>query len=199
MATKTENDKRTELNALREAVEEAFGQKITGPKSFNELRNFLYSRTGQFLGMTTLKRIWNYIEDDTIIRDTTLSILAKAIGYEDLTDFKNHRSGYSKNEIKISSSPKFNKYIDVKTDLQAGDELKIYWYPGRECHIRYLGDMQFEILTVKNSRLKVGDKFLCHLILPGHPLYLSSLTRANSQPMAYICGKLHGGIQVERL
>lgn len=197
--TQIGNKEKSSIIAIRKAVEDSFGEQITGPKSIEKLRFFLFRRTGQFLGTTTLKRIWNYISGGDNHRYTTLSVLARAIGYEDFLDFCRSRESSGGMEREISSTPKFNKFIDVNRDLKTDDELKIFWYPGRECRVRYLGGMQFEVMEAKNTRLRVGDKFFCHLILPNHPLYLSSLTRGDSQPMAYICGKIHGGIQIELL
>lgn len=192
-----ESTKITEnVDALCRAVEEAMGEPVTGPKSFERLRTFLYRRTGQYIGMTTLKRIWKYIEAPYNARIDTLSILAKAVGYIDYMDFlkaNEHKS----TKTRISSSPKFGRTIDVLKDLTEGNEIQLYWHPGRECLVKYLGNMKFEVLSSKNTRIKPGDTFFCHLIPAGHPLYLSSLTRKNCEPVAYICGKMHGGIQFE--
>lgn len=184
--------------ALCHAVQLACGEKITGPKSFERLRTFLYKRTNQYVGITTLKRIWGYIDTPYNPRQDTLSILARAVGYSDYDDFLK-ASESATSETRISSSPKFGRSIDVINDLTIGDQIKLYWHPGRECHVKYLGNMQFEVLESQNTRIKPGDTFFCHLILAGHPLYLSSLTQGDKQPVAYICGKLHGGIQFEHL
>lgn len=194
-----ESTKITEnVDSLCHAVEVALGIKISGPKSFECLRTFIYNRTGQYIGLTTLKRIWKYIDATHKTRHDTLSILARAVGFADYDDFLKVNK-HNSTETRISSSPKFGRSIDVINDLQEGDELKLYWHPERECHVKYLGNMQFEVLSSKNTRIKAGDTFFCHLILAGHPLYLSGLSRKNSAPMAYICGKLHGGIQFEIL
>lgn len=192
--TETEN----EVTALRKHIEEAFGQKITGPKSYDALQNFISRRTGQYISTTTLKRIWGYIDEPLKTRETTLSLLAQSIGYTDWKNFINRREGHTV-EKAVQSSPHFGRNIDVLKDLKADDELILYWNPGRECHVRYLGDMRFEVLASAKTRLKPGTTFVCHLILAGHPLYLSSVVVGNSAPMAYICGKLNGGIQFEVL
>lgn len=197
--TKNGNDEEGAIRTLRKAVEDSFGEKITGPKSIENLRQYIFRRTSQYIGTTTLKRIWNYIRGGENLRDSTLSVLARSIGYEDFSDFCRSLETAGGKECEISSSPKFNKFIDVNRDLTPDDELKIFWYPGRECRVRYLGGMQFEVVEAKNTRLMAGDRFFCHLILPNHPLYLSSLTRGDSKPRAYICGKLHGGIRIELL
>lgn len=193
----TQTIDKSELKLLRDAVEEAFGEKISGPSSFNRLRIFLLRRTGNLLGQTTLKRIWGYVDTESNLRTSTLSVLAKAIGYSDMDEFVESHKSTSHSETRLSSSPKFNKYVDVNRDLKPGQTLKIFWYPARECVIRYLGGMRFEVVSAKNTRLRARDTFICHILIAGYPLYLSSLTRAGSEPTAYICGKLHGGIQIE--
>lgn len=187
------------ISDLRNAIEEALGCKIAGPKTFEQLRQFLFNRTGQYLGMTTLKRIWQYINDDKPlkVRPATLSVLAKSIGYKDWDDFSNRNKRVRTSDSSIASSPKFGRSIDVVNELHPADELTLYWSPGRECRIKYLGNLQFEVVSSKNTRLKPGNTFYCHLFLAGHPLYLSSLVQGDAAPVSYICGKLHGGIQFE--
>lgn len=187
-----------EIAALRKQIEEAFGQKIVGPKSFEALQNFISRRTGQYISTTTLKRIWGYIDEPLKTRETTLSLLAQSIGYTDWDNFITRRESHTV-EKAVQSSPHFGRSIDVLKDLNQGDEIKLYWNPGRECHLRYMGDMRFEVLSSSKTRLKAGTTFICHLILAGHPLYLSSVVIGSSEPMAYICGKLHGGVQFEYL
>ena len=185
-----------EITALRNQIEEAFGQKLTGPNSYEALQNFISRRTGQYVSTTTLKRIWGYIDEPLKTRETTLSLLAQSIGYTDWENFITRHETHIAEKV-VQSSPHFGRNIDVLKDLTVGDEVILYWHPGRECHVRYLGEMRFEVINSTKTRLKAGTTFVCHLILAGHPLYLSSVIMGASQPMAYICGKLHGGIQFE--
>lgn len=196
----TEITNEMELIALRAAIETALGKKIEGPSDFKELRLFLYQRTGQFISMSTIKRLWQYVDAPFGFRKNTLSVLVRAIGYESWENFLSRNM--NEGEAKVSSSPKFGRSVDVNRDLHPGDELKLFWQPGRECHVRYLGAMKFSVIDSKNTRIKAGDTFFCHLIIAGHPLYLSSLTSFENEDtpgVPYICGKLHGGIQFELL
>ena len=186
--------KQEDIRALIAAIEEAIGSKITGPKNFNRLMEFIKARTGEYISTTTLKRVWGYLDEPLNTRYNTLSTIARAIGYGDFNDFL-QRNDNAPSETKIPSGQKYGKMIDVITDLRPGDRVELFWTPGRECMVRYIGDMNFIVESSKLTRLKSQDTFRCHLILAGHPLYISGLRHGNAKPTAYICGKIHGGIQ----
>lgn len=190
--------KTEEIEALKKAVEEAVGMKFTTDPHFQELREIIFKRTGSYLSATTLKRLWGYLDEPLNPRDGSLSLLARSIGYTDWSGFlKRNRKDELRQEN--SSSPEISNYINVTHDLKVNDELLLYWYPERECKVRYLGELRFEVIEAKNTKLMVGDRFTTPLILPGHPLYLSNVERENMKPMAYICGKLAGGVNYRKL
>lgn len=186
-----------EISALKAHLEEMIGTKITTPKEFDRLGGFIQARTSEYISSTTLKRIWGYIDEPLQTRSTTLNILAKAVGYKSWEDFLSRNEGQT-SESKISSSPSFGSSINVMEDLEPGETIMLYWNPGRECLVKYLGGLSFEVVESKKTRLQPGDTFDCHLILSGHPLYLSKLVQNDQPPIAYICGKIHGGIQFKR-
>lgn len=186
-----------EIKALKSALEEALGMKVETPRHFDMLRKMVFNRTSEYISTSTLKRIWGYIGFSINTRTTTLSLLARTIGYKDWEDFRkrNEKGG---GEKKIPSSPKFGRSINVKRDLKTGDTIKLYWNPGRKCTVNYLGNMKFEVLESEKTRLVAGTTFYCHLIVAGHPLYLSEVKIGTGDPCAYMCGKLHGGVQFEK-
>lgn len=186
--------KKEDIEALKSAIEEAVGMKFITSGHFDQLRQFVFYRTGEYVSTTTLKRLWGYLNESLEPRVTTLSMLATTLGFQDWEDFLK-RNESAPSEKRIASSPKFGSGINVATDLKEGDEIMLYWYPGRECLIKYLGSLRFEVLESQKTRLKPGDQFSTHLIIAGHPLYLSELIHKGMAPTAYICGKLHGGIQ----
>lgn len=190
-------NKDKEIKEVKRALEEAVGIKIETPKDFVRLREVIAARTGQYISTTTLKRIWGYLNEPLATRISTYNLLVQTLGYLNWEDFLKRNDKPS--EKKIASSPQFGRSINVNADLKAGEELKLYWHPERICHIKYEGDFKFKVLESKNTRLKPGYTFRCHLILAGHPLYLSEVTKGDSRPMAYVCGKLHGGIQFEKI
>lgn len=194
-------EKRTKIDpqieTMKLSIENAIGFKAVTPKHFDTIRKMIFNRTGEYVSSTTLKRIWGYLDEPIKTRTTTLSIIVRALGFLDWEDFIS-RNEVNLKEKAIPSSPKFGKSINVLSDLKPGDELQITWYPERVCLIRYLGDMEFEVLDSINTRLKKGNRFKCHLIIAGHPLYLSLTEGTGRQKtMTYVCGKLHGGIQFE--
>ena len=190
--------KQNDIETLKRAVEEAVDMIPLHDRHFHTLRKVIFERTGQYISSTTLKRLWGYLNEPFNPRETTLSILAKTVGYDNWNLFQN-RDLQEQSETKISSSPKLNEYINVLEDLNIRDRVLLFWHPRRECIVRYLGDMQFEVEEVKNTNLQPGDIFTTHMIMSGHPLYLSNLKREDMKPMAYICGKLLGGIQYKLL
>lgn len=186
-----EENRKRNIEDLKAVFEETIGGKIQTPKHFDQLRQLVFTRTGEYLSSTTLKRIWGYVNEPTLTRVSTLSILSKALGYRDWDDFVQRKP----TENGTPSSIKFGKNINVNTDLTEGQLVTLFWFPNRVCTIRYLGGISFEVVEAKFTQLLPGDRFDCHLFLAGYPLYLSNLVRGNSKPAAYICGKLHGGIQ----
>lgn len=191
-------EKQKDIESLKRAVEEAAGMTFSTDPHFKKLRQFIFHRTGSYISATTLKRIWGYLDEPMQTRESTLSLLALAVGYEDWDSFVSGRKS-GRSEMKVSSGPKINEYINVTDDLEEGDRLLLYWYPERECEVVYLGNMLFEIVEAKKTKLRAGDRFTVHLIMKGQPLYLSNLTREGMKPAAYICGKLSGGVHYRLL
>lgn len=195
MSAKMERDTNSKaIESLKAALEKAVDQKISVSGQFDTLRDYIFSHTGQFVSTTTLKRMWGYLSDRRDPHVSTLSLLAKTLGFSDWDDFV---AGHDKldGDDAFPSNPKLGGSINVSSDLKPGDRLKLFWFPERECVVEYLGGIDFRVIESKKTKLKPGDLFSTHLIVSGHPLYLSNLTRRNLKPMVYICGRLKGGIQ----
>ena len=72
---KTEKD----ILLLISAIENAEGiSKITS-KKFEHLSQRIFMRTREMIGVTTLKRLWGYVNDTTTPRAVTLDILSQYI------------------------------------------------------------------------------------------------------------------------
>ena len=46
-------------------------------------------------------------------------------------------------------------------ELCEGDKVLLSWAPNRRCELRYLGENKFVVESVLNSKLMVGDTFVC--------------------------------------
>ena len=187
------------LNAIakvKQAFEVALGHKCTVSGDFDEMREYVFQRTGQYVSSTTLKRIWGYLKEPHHANHSTLNLLALALGYSSWENFQNNNED-NLTITRVASSPKLGKYINVVRDLKAGDRIYLFWHPGRECLIEYVGDIKFRVVESMKTRLKPGDIISTHIIVPGHPLYLNLEKDGETdvQPIAYICGRLKGGVQ----
>ena len=175
---------------LCHAIEGMLRHEVHTPKDFEELHEQIFARTHVLLSLTTLKRVWGYVNYEYAPSLRTLNTLAQFLGYADYKLFCEHSSSSDTPPSNIIIS----NYLDVAEDLVPDDELTLYWLPDRECHIRYLGDTQFVVIASANTRLLQGANFSCRLIIEGEPLYLSHLLQGDRPPVSYVCGK-QGGIR----
>lgn len=173
---------------LKKEIEAALGQEIRTPKDFEYLRECIYSRLQVLISRTTLMRIWGYVDEKVVTRESTLGILAQFLGYRNWEEYQ--QNGSSSEEE--GSSPVLSRRLNVANDLALGDCLRLTWQPGRVCDIKYLGEQRFVVTASEKTRLKKGDTFECSLIVEGEPLYLDNLRQGNHPPIAYICGKKSG-------
>lgn len=173
---------------LKKEIEAALGRDMRTPNDFEYLRERIYSRLQIMISRTTLMRIWGYLDEKVVPRESTLSILAQFLGYRNWEEFQQN-SSLSEEE---GSSPVLSRRLNVANDLALGDCLRLTWQPERVCDIRYLGELRFIVTASEKTRLKKGDTFECSLIVEGEPLYLDNLRQGNHPPIAYICGKKSG-------
>ena len=191
--------RKEDIKALIDAMEDAMGITCVTASHFEIMSQHILNHSGEYLSPTTLKRIWGYLKEDTRTRTTSLSIISRSLGFKDWNDFLKRNETANDEKTLSGSNPAIGKTIEVVKDLKLGDRIMLFWYPGRECLVRYLGGIDFEVESSQKTRLQPGDIFSTHLFVAGHPLYLSNLRRKNCQPVAYICGRVHGGISFKKL
>ena len=91
-----------DIQLLVSAIENAEGiSKITS-KKFEHLSQRIFMRTRETIGVTTLKRLWGYVNDTTTPRAVTLDILSQYIGYRSFDDFKRLYSADEDNGVPSS-------------------------------------------------------------------------------------------------
>ena len=71
------NDQENNIMLLRQMVEESVSRKMKTPADFQFLTGVIQERCRETLGVTTLKRIWGYIDGYDTLRFSTLSLLAR--------------------------------------------------------------------------------------------------------------------------
>ena len=119
------NDDHT-LETLKRLVCEGAGVAAHTPGDFYTIMAFVEGRTHEGIGLTTVKRLWQYGGLSSKPRQATLDVLARSIGYRSYDDFATHygRGGESSN-IVLGGGIKVS-------DLFLGERLMLRWNPGRE-------------------------------------------------------------------
>ncbi|MBR6898852.1 MAG: hypothetical protein IKN29_00995 [Bacteroidales bacterium] len=94
------NDDHT-LETLKRLVCEGAGVAAHTPGDFYTIMAFVEGRTHEGIGLTTVKRLWQYGGLSSKPRQATLDVLAHSIGYRSYDDFATHygRGGESSNIV----------------------------------------------------------------------------------------------------
>lgn len=180
------------LEILKTEIEQSTGRSMQCPCDFDWLSLNVKQRTGERISPSTLKRLWGYMKDGGRPRQFTLEVLARFLGYSNYETFLQNRK-------KSDSSLIFNNGSLSTETLKTGDWLIVRWQPDRKLVVCYCGQGRFRVMESENTKLSVGDTFMCHVFINHEPLYISQLIHDNnSLPVGYVAGK-HNGITVEKV
>jgi len=180
------------MEHLKNAILRKINRTLESPKDFEYLSEQIQSAVGEYLSPTTLKRIFGFIPMDGTPRPSTLSILARYIGYtgwQDYLDKQQVESGFVAARKILSS------------ELVIGQKLSLAWNPDRECLIEYLGENRFVVLHSANAKLQIGDQFTCGQFVQGQPMAASNYQSVREQTTlnTYIAGAQSGLTKIEIL
>ena len=178
-----------EVVQLRKDVEARLGMRPASPADFETLIAQIWLQLHENIALSTLERLWGYVEGANNTRRSTLNILSRYVGSYDWDDYNARLLAEEHN----SSNPFIGEGIHTQ-DLTPGQQIEVTWLPNRRCVFRYLGDMRFEVVESVNSKLQVGSTFLTTFFLKGQPLYMDQLTQSGQSPVSYIAGN-DGGLQ----
>lgn len=173
---------------LRNFIEESVCREIKTPMDFVFLREIIQERTGELLSIATLKRIWGYVNGYKTIRFSTLSILSRAVGFKNWTDFlENYYS--NSNIITVRSL-----YAE---SLETGDRLTVYWNIKNCCTLEYCGRNIFSVVESSVPELECNALFHCSYFIEGQPLYLDKV-RKNRLSFILVIGTKGGLTKIEK-
>lgn len=159
------------ITLLRQLVEESADHRIESSNDFIFLSGEIRGRLNENLSVSTLKRLWGYVDGYASMRPSTLDILARFVGFPDWETFV---SDYCETEGVQSSHRVVGESLYAK-DLKTGDRVEIQWNPNRRCMLIYMGDNLFEVSESVNAKLKAGARFLCQRFTLNQPLYVDVL------------------------
>ena len=189
------NDYSQNITILRSLVEKVAGHKMQTSNDFIYLCGSIQGRLNITLGVSTLKRIWGYVDGVCKPRNSTLDILSQYVGYADWETFVCDFCG---SDEARSSQVLWSKSIK-SIDIPEGAEFEITWNPGRRLLLRHLDKDQFLVLESEKSKIKVGDKFHCDRFILLQPLNLFNLEREGCDPCDFIVGNKGGLLTISLL
>lgn len=165
---------------------EQCGKPIEQPNHCQILALDIESKTGEHVGVNTIKRLLGFIDDEREPRITTLNIIALYLGYEDwnalkLLDNKKGNSGFDETQTEIHAA-----------QLELGTMIEITYLPNRKLVVKYLGDSSFVVVESINGKLCVGDLLALDYIVCDYPLLVSEVMREGKSLGSFTAGKQQG-------
>ena len=181
------------IDELKKACEKVMGKSMASPANFNELSLLIKKSTGKSISVSTLKRIWGYVNSPHKTSNEILSILSSFAGYRDWHDFRNA-------DAVTDSSDFIGEDIIKSSDLPIGTHVRIGWKPDRRCILEYMGTSDFKVVEADNCKLQAGDVFSCGVIAQGEPMICHNVRRGgNLLAEGYVAGKTDGIISLQIL
>lgn len=188
-ATEKMKEKEDIFKSLQNKVEAVAGRKMASPRDFDYLSMRILDKTRHYIAPVTIKRFWGYLGEKRQTKPFryTLDALALYAGFIDYEAFKRNclapepaQSGFLHNDSLQTTS------------LQEGARVQLMWHPDRTVIIQYQGMDMFKVVESENSKLSVGDIFICGHIIDGEPLTLRCLIHEGGSPVNYVCGRIDG-------
>ena len=116
-------------NAIIEDIKEKSGLLFDKAGDFSILSSLIFKETGRNIGVTTLKRLFHYIQDDRKASEYTLNTIALYVGYKSWEEYSS-----AKNLVTTAGST-YNMHIT--TDV-AGDYVFTFVYDANASNMRVL-------------------------------------------------------------
>ena len=176
-----------EIEELKSLVEKKFKRILSTTTDFEEFSIELKRKVSKEISSSTLKRIWGYVNDSHKTRKFTLDILANYIGHENFDSFVS----WLKTSTRYNSSF-FNACQVLSSELNIGQQIEIGWRPNRVLRLRYLGSSKYEVIDAKNSKIRVGDRFVTGCFIKGQPLRLPFIERPEGNTSTFVAGRNSG-------
>lgn len=176
-----------QIECLKRDLANAVGRSIETYTDFNYLSLQIKEKINDTPSVSTLKRMWNYVSDNSSRSRTTLNTLARFLDFRDWT----HYVEQLMRENRIESG--FLDSNTIITDhLRPGDRIEMGWNPDRKIEVRLNEDGWYQVLTSQNSKLQVGMVFSTGIISKGLPLVCSEVKNGTNALGTYVAGSANG-------
>ena len=176
-----------EIQSLRRDIEQRMGVALQSPADFEHLIQQIWDKQHSVLSLSTIKRIWGYVQSNGVPRLSTLNTLSQFLDYADWNAYL-----VALEERAEGESGMFVGEGIRTSELQSGERIEVTWQPNRHCVFRYLGNNHFVVEEAKNAKLQEGNTFDAACFIIGQPMYLDHLLLADGTRTSYVAGKRHG-------
>ena len=86
------SDMTTHIERLKASAEQKVGRQMHTPKDFDYLRDCIYEECHEMVSLSTLKRLWGYDRYEGTPRVSSLTPIARYVGFRDWDDFLHDQS-----------------------------------------------------------------------------------------------------------
>ena len=183
------------IDELKSRIAESVMHPLNSIRDFASLSDEIMRRTNETLSEATLKRLWGYVDGYDTIRESSLDILCRALGYADWHTFV---ADYCGKDSERTSYQVLTETVAADS-IATGDRIAIEWSPNRRLVLRHDGKGSFEVVESQNSKVVAGDRFRCGFFTVGQPLYLEDFVHDGMPPVLFVVGKKGGLTKVARM
>lgn len=180
--------KERSLQALLLTTNLNIGYTPKTPTDFNALSISIKKKTGQTISLSSLKRLWGYVDYECFPSPNTLNILARFNDFDDWEAFLMSHENVNTGE---SSEYLSDSVVDAES-LNPGDRLIINWEQEKSCELSYLGDHRFRVNYSNNIKLTPEDTFTMHSVCVGLPFFAADIHRGGDKIPGYVGAKSNG-------
>lgn len=171
---------------IRQLIAKRFGRELRYSQECDALSEDIFERTGERLGISTLKRMLGFTGASVVPRTSTMDIIAQYLGY----------SCYSELAMELGEGVKVSDFdtidgIDPVT-LTPGTHVMLTYSPDRKIVMRYIGEGWFTVIESENSKLLKGDRLKLSNLSLGFELIVSEVIRNGCSLGAYRAAKNSG-------
>lgn len=181
------DDIKSHIQSLRQEVENIFGYSPKSPTDFNRLSADIIRRCGDSLAVSTIKRLWGYIDNPHKPTFTTLSLLARYAGYRNWDGYLNRTA------ISDIDSDFNHGHIAVTREEAIGTTFTIQWADNKSCTIRKIAEpTRFEIISSENIKLSAGDTADIDTLIKGECFVATNCVRNGKSLGVYVGARKKG-------
>lgn len=179
------------LELLLEIVGQTAGFTPRTPTDFVHLASAILDKTGRTIGLSTLKRLWGYVKDQTGTSYSTLSLLCRYIDYQDWDSFCHFAS-----MVTDDNTSGFSSESIIESRLLApGTMITLSFGINKRCVIvKTDNPNKFEVKSAENIKLQAGDTIRVGCIAEGKPFYATDCRRG-AHPLGNYTGAQAEGVK----